>query len=560
MQRNSHPISWRPRGLSDTLDSSESFKGAMSSLQNLIPDPTTKGVWQCRPASQQLTDFTNGKAFSSGFSTGFAIGFATSGGLGFISCLKVLGNFAYGMISTSRNPGQDEPFCYNLLTNAFVAISGVTGANTPTSPGTTGAWVPPTMALIGASLMVTHPGFNGANGFVGKIDVSVPAAPTWSSGNLAGAVVFTVPPTAVAQFNGRAYYIENVPAQPAVIFSDALAPLVVTNASQVLTFGDNVALTCFGSLALFNQLGGIVQSLMVFKGVTNIFQITGDSALGTLAINALNITTGTLAPNTVVSTPQGLAFVAPDGVRMIDFDAKIEDPIGLDGMGVAAPFIYSVTPSRMSAACNGNILRISVQNGLAPNSPNQEFWYDFARGIWSGPHSFPASLIQPYSNTFVMAPIGVPATLFRSDPVQSSTSTFVENSQQMTWNWATSMLPDVDTMTQNNMTESVLDLALSPSIPSINVNALDQNGQVLGAVSIASPSGATVWGAFTWGVAPWGGTPDALAPRQLPWPAPVVFNRLQLQATGQSTSGIKVGTLHLRYQILNYLSNLGAVA
>jgi hypothetical protein len=205
-------------------------------------------------------------------------------------------------------------------------------------------------------------------------------------------------------------------------------------------------------------------------------------------------------------------------------------------------------------------LRISVQNGNAPGSPNQEYWYDFARGIWTGPHSFPPSLIQPYKNTFIMAPLGVPATLFQSDVVQSGTSTYVENSQQMTWNWSTAMLPDVDTMTENCVTESVLDLALSATIPSMAINALDQNGQILGSVAIASPGGATIWGAFTWGAAPWGGSPDALAPRQLPWAAPIVFTRLQLQATGQSSVGIKIGTLHMRYQILRYLTNLGAVA
>lgn len=562
MQRNSHPIPWRPRGLSDTLDASDSFKGAMASLQNLIPDPTTRGVWQCRPASQQLTNFTNNSAFSSGFSTGFEIGFGIGiGGTGFISAFKVLGNFAYGMIATNRNPGQDEPFCYNLLAGTFVAISGVTAGNTPASPNTTGAWVPPTMALIGALLIVTHPGFNGAgNGYIGILNVGNPAAPAWSSGNVGPGIAFSVPPIAVAQFNGRAYYIENVPAQPGVIFSDALAATTVTNANQVLTFGDNVALTAFGSLALFNQLGGIVQSLMVFKGVTNIFQITGDSALMTLAVNALNITTGTLAPNSVVSTPQGLAFVAPDGVRLIDFDAKIEDPLGLDGMGVAAPFIYSVVPSRIAAACSGNILRISTQNGLASGSPNQEFWYDFARGIWSGPHTFPASLIQPYSNTFVEAPIGVMAALWRSDPVQSGTSTYVENGQQLTWNATCAMLPDTDQMTENAMTEATLDLALSATIPNINVYALDQNGQVLNSVQITTPGGATIWGSFTWGAAPWGGAPNALAPRQLPWTKPVVFTRIQLQAVGQSSAGVKVGTYHLRYQILRYLSNLGAVA
>ena len=405
-------------------------------------------------------------------------------------------------------------------------------------------------------------GFTGAGGvYFGWFDISNPAGPAWHGGQLSGAVTFTVPPSAVRQFNGRAYYIHNLASQPAAIFSDALNAINVTNANQILTFGDNVALTALGGLALFNQLGGIIQSLMVFKDTQNIYQITGDPTTSNLSVNALNITTGTLAPNTVVSTPIGLAFVAPDGVRVIDFNAKIDDPLGIDGMGVSVPFIYSVVPSRMAAACAGNILRISVQNGNAPGSPNQEYWYDFARGIWTGPHTFPASLIAPYKNTFIEAPISVTASLWQSDAVQSGTSTYVENAVQLTWSYATSMLPDTDKMTENSMTEGVLDIATPSTIPPVGVSALDQNGQVLGTVNLIPPAASpTIWGSFTWGAAAWSGVPVALAPQQLQWKAPIVFTRMQIQATGQSAAGVKLGTLHLRYQILRYLSNLQAVA
>ena len=543
MQRNSNPIAWRPRGLSDTLDASNTFAGAMASLQNLIPDPTTRGLWQCRPASDEQTTF-------SGFNTP-----------AFLSALKIIGNFAYGMVATARNAGKDEPFCYNLLTKAFVAISGVTAGNSPNSPATTGAWVPPTMALIGAKLIVTHPGFNGVGGaYFGVLDVSNPAAPVWSAVNLTGAVMFTTPPSAVSQFNGRAYFITNNPAQPALVFSDPLNPTNVTNADQVLTFGDTVPLTALGGLPLQNQLGGIIQSLIVFKGVQNIFQVTGDAATGNLALNSLNIVTGTLAPNTVVNTPKGLAFVSPDGVRQIDFFGHVSDPIGFDGMGVTVPLIYSVVPSRMAAACGGNILRISVQNGNAAGSPNQELWYDVARQIWSGPHTFPMSLVQPYNGSFIGAPIGITGSLWQSDVVQSGTSTYTENGAQMTWTWATPLLPDTDKMTNNAMTEATLDIALAPSIQNIGVSALDENGAVLNTVSIAAPAGATIWGAFKWGAALWGGVPTALAPQQLPWSDVVVFTRMQIQAQGQSAEGIKLGTLHLRYQVLRYLSNVTAAA
>jgi hypothetical protein len=561
MQRNSKPIPWRPRGLSDTLEASNTFAGAMSSLQNIIPNPTTKGLWQCRPAALERVNFaTSGGGFSSGFSSGFQIGFS-SPPIGNLSALKIVGNYAYGMVATGRFAGHDEPFCYNLLTGVFIAISGVTNGNTPSSPVSTGAWTPPTMALIGPSLIVTHPGFNGiGTNFVGIINIANPNAPSWNTSNLTGGMItFSVVPSAVYQFNNRAYYIHNLISQPAVIFSDALAPLNCTNANQVLTFGDTVLLTALGGLPLQNQLGGIIQSLIVFKGVQNIYQVTGDAATSNLTINSLNIVTGTLAPNTVVNTPKGLAFVSPDGVRQIDFFAHVSDPIGIDGNGVTVPFIYSVVPSRMAAACGGNVLRISVQNGNVAGSPNQEYWYDVARQIWTGPHTLPMALIAPYNNSFIGQPIVVPGSLWQSDAVQSGTSTFVENGTQMTWSYTTPLLPDTEQMTNNAMTETLLDVALVTGIPNVAVNAIDEFGAVQNSVSLMSPVLAgTVWGQFTWGQSPWSGAPSALAPYQLPWTAPIVFTRLQLQATGQSAGALTLGAWHLRYQILRQFTNQAA--
>ena len=473
----------------------------------------------------------------------------------------MIGGYAYGMIATGLNAGHDQPFCYNLQTGTTVPISGITAANTPNTPPATGAWVPPTMALIGAQIIVTHPGFTGIGGaFFGVLDISTPGAPAWSAANMGGGeIAFTTPPSAVYQFNERAYFIVNNVSQPAIVFSDPLVPTNCTNANQVLTFGDTVFLTALGGLALNNQLGGIIQSLMVFKGVQNIYQITGDAALGNLTVNTLNITTGTLAPNTVVNTPKGLMFASPDGIRVIDFNAHVSDPIGIDGSGVTVPFIYSVVPSRMAAACGGNVMRITLQNGNAPGSPNQEYWYDVARQIWSGPHTFPMALIAPYNGTFVGVPLAQTDALWRSDQVQSDTSTFVENGAQMAWNYATPLLPDTDKMTNNCMTETLLDIALAPAVANATVNALDQSGNVLNTAQIMPPAAAgTVWGNFIWGSALWSGSAQALSPQQLPWTEPIVFTRMQLQATGQSAAGVRLGTWHFRYQILRYLTNLVA--
>lgn len=573
MQRNSKPLPWRPKGLSDTLDSSTAFNGAMTSLQNLIPDPSTANVWQCRPAATKLFDFnTMGGPFSSGFSSGFQQGFF-AGPAGFISVKKTIGNIVYGMIASSVIPGHDVPFAFNITTGTPIVVGGTVNATTtPVSPPSTGAWTPPQMALIGTKLMVTHSGFTGVGGnFVGWFDVTNPLAPVWNAGNLTGAIQFTVAPTGVVQFFNRAYYLYNLPAQPAVIFSDVSTftnpgfATQVTNATQILTFGDNQLLTALGALPLSNQLGGIVQSVMVFKGVSNIFQITGDAALTSnpLSVNSLSVATGTLAPNSVCSTPKGLAFIAPDGVRIIDFNAQVSDPIGFEGKGITVPFIFSSVPSRMVAGCNGNVLRATTQNANVSGSPSQEYWYDFGRSMWiSGPNTFPASLIEPYNNTFIMTPVGVNASLWQSDYVQSTTSTFVENGNQMLWEADTSLLPDTDMITNNAMTEGTIDLALPSNIGTVTIAAIAHDGNSLDVVTISSAAGAaTIWGAFVWGAAPWGGGGASfLAPYELQWHMPIVFSRMSIATNGKSAAGVKVGALHMRYQILNQWTNTAAAA
>lgn len=537
--RNAQPLVHSPVGLSDALDDTNVFPGAMSSLVNLIPDPSTKNLWQCRPAGIVSADFVAG-----GFSSP-----------AFVSALFIQGTKAFGMIATARNAGHDEPFAFDFISGTFTTVSGVTNGNTPLSPSTSGAWAPPTMDLIGVNLVVTHPGFSGVGGVMfGWFDLTDITAPVWHGGNTL-TTLLPSPPTAVKQFFNRAYFIVNPPgAQPAAYLTDVLT-LTITDPTHIITFGDNVMLTAIGALPLNSQLtGGVIQSLIIFKGAAQMWQITGDVALTSnpLNVNSMNVATGTLAPNTICPTSKGLAFVAPDGLRVIQFNGTITDPVGDAGSGITVPFVYSVEPSRMVAAAGGRVLRLSVQNGNAPGTPNQEYWYDIPRGCWSGPHSFPASQIKPYNNTFIMAPIGVNAKLFQSDTAQSTISTYTENGAQMAFNWTTSMLPDNNQMSEIAMVETTLYMALTAGNP-IQCSAVDQNAAILDSVNVLSTGSGTIWGAFIWGQALWQGAQNALYPRQLKWHIPIVFRRLSIMAQGLCAAGFKIGQLQLRYQILGYL-------
>ena len=535
--RKSKPFRWSPVGCSDTVDATEIFVGAMTQLQNLVPDPSTQNLWVPRPAATQRTDFS-----------GFALP-------GFVSALIVVGTKAYGMVASDRFGGKDEPFCFDLAASAFITVTGPAGGNVPTSPPPTGAWTPPILDVVGTYVVVCHPGFpNGAN-VVGWLNIADPAAPVWSAGNTA---VNALPsaPVAVAQFNGRAYYLCNPPgAQPAALASDSLDPTTLTNATYVLTFDDNQKLTAAAGLPLNNQLGGVVQSLMVFKGTSNIYQITGDfsSTTNPISRNALNVATGTECPLSICTTPKGLAFISPDGLRIIDFTATLSDPIGTSGAGIAAPFTNAVTPSRVVAACNATTIRVTTQNGQALGNPQQEWWYNLTRGVWSGPHTFPASLIKPYGTSFIMTPVTVTASLWQSDVAPNSLSSYTENGSPLQFIYQTALFPDQQAMSAYTITESFVYMSLQSGGLGYSVQGVDDHGTLLSSATISPVGTSTTWGSFVWGAALWGGTVNAYSPQRINWDKPLTFDRLRVTIQGASAANVKLGALYGRWQAMGYL-------
>jgi hypothetical protein len=543
--KRSQPYTFSPEGLSDALSGSHVFPGACTKLQNLIPDPSTKNLWICRPAAVRLTNFA---------------GFTTPG---FISCFKVVGSKVFGMIATGRNAGHDEPFCYDLVAGTFITISGVTAANTPISPAASGAWAAPQIAVMGKYVLVTHPGFTGGAGpFFGWFDVGNPAAPAWSAGNTTGTLLPYVP-QGVAVFNGRAWFVINPTLLSALVPStyttDAYSLNIgSTPTTQILTYDDNLPITALAGLGLFNQSGGVVQALMVFKDTVNIYQVTGDFATGyAISRNSLNTATATLSPMALASTPEGLTFVAPDGLRMLDYYAKIQHPIGIAGEGVNAPFIYSFTPSRVVSACNASLLRVSVQNASRTGAPWEEYWYDLTRKIWSGPHTFVPSAIDTYRQTFIVAPQGILGSLWQSDVVPNTVTTYTENGAQLTWDMWTTIFPDSGQMAVYNFQETTIDMALDVSMNQYIVSLINPQSTVYDTISNSVTGSAPVWDVSIWDAAVWDGFTSGLTPRRVNWTKPNVTSRAQMRIQGSSAAGVKIGDIKFNVEIAPYVPQNG---
>lgn len=599
--RKARALPWPVKGCSDALDGTDAFKGAMQLLANLVPDPTTDHMFVPRAAANQFTDFVS-------FNTPTGV----TGGL-------VIGDLVYGMVSTARNAGKDEPFVYNLVTNAFITVNGITNGNTPSTQATTGDWTPPTMDVVGSKILVTHPGFSTVSKALGWFDISgftatptgdthtstlidnlssvtglqpgmtisgtgipanttilginvagmsiiisnattssltavmltiaggTPAAPLWAAGDLSGFDLNAVA-TCVKQFNNRAYYgVGNL-----AYYSDVLAPLFMTNAGQALTIGDSTSITAFGTTPFNATTGGILQSLIAFKK-NDCFQIQGDAALSDLTLNAMNVGVGTSAPRSVTATPLGLAFIADDGLRMVNFVGNITPPIGDHGKGIAYPFISALHPSRVAACYNADTLRISVQNAALAGSPFQDWWLDLTRDCWTGPHTFPANLCLPWSNTFVIVPQSAPAGLWQSNVVPSASDAYIENGAQLQWDWQTVLLPDTGLMALNSVVESSIGFGCYSAGQILTFIALDENGNTLSQVQINIASSPTIWGSFTWGAADWLGGYLPYQQHKIPWDKPLVANQMSVQVNGFSAAGFKIGNLFLRYQPLGYM-------
>lgn len=630
-------VTYRARGYSDAIDGTNAFPGAMTALQNLIPNPGNREVFVPRPGVVGLVGGGPSPTQWGSFVWGAASwgGFDSIDGAAQINALLVVGNIVYGMIASTSGPysGFDVPFAYNLLTQAFETISIPRGtASLPATPPTTGDWTPPCMVQVGSRIIITHPGFSGGlSPYFGWLDVSgfssttitgdthsnttidnlstnalvagwrvgmtftdttnpdIPAnttivaiavgglsvtlsqaatgshsgdtftvaggtstAPLYDAGNtnLNGLVQV---PNCVGQFNGRAYF--GLP-NGSIPYSDALVPCQITAATQVLQPANGIAITAMGGLPYQQLTSGILQALICFQGDAGMQQITGDPTTNNLALNGLGIGVGTLSPNTVCQTEQGLGFISEDGFRILGFLGQISDPIGADGDGACVPFLNALYNSRMCAAYNQNVIRVSVQNAAKSGNPWEEYWYHFKLKTWSGPHTFPASLIQAYqavaNHGFVTVSPTINATIYLSDCIPNQSTVYQDAGNDIVCQWKTVLMPDNNELSENTVVESTIAASL-PEGTQLSIAPANEAGVQLDNVIVNGPPlGPSTWGIMTWGAGQWSRQQDYLAQYDIPWNGALTFKQWSITITVPAQANLAIGNFYYRYEALPY--------
>lgn len=534
--RNGQPVRFTAKGLCDAYDSTDAFAGACQILQNLVFDQGNPELMASRPGvGAPVTTF----------STIFV-------NPTFVSVYIVIGHIAYGMVSTGSPAGMDQPFSYDLVANVLSPISGASPTNLPASPPTTGPWTPPTMAVISTKIIVTHPGFSGVGAnFFGVIDITNPAAPTWTSANTATNPLTAVP-TSVANYNNRAYFaVGNF-----LEFSDVLAPTTRTNASQAITVGDTTPIIAQSGLPIQTTSAGVVGALIVFKA-SQIWQVTGDPTTNNLALNYITLTTGTIAPRSVVQVTFGICFVGVDAPYVLNF-LGVLSPLshqpGNDGVAdVQLPFQNATTPSRIAAAFSGNIYRVCVATTLFGVPQTNDYWYDIRRKRWTGPHTFPYDCAAQYANQFVISGIASGAALFISQGIPTTNSSYNDNGVQLVSHMRSSSFPKTNHMAEVQVVESTLELSSSGASVQYQITGYDQRNVTVGNTQITTPATGFIWGSFVWGDGSvWSTTQQIPVVYTIPWKAPLVFQKMSLDVQATSSNSLSIGTFFARYQDTGY--------
>jgi hypothetical protein len=206
------------------------------------------------------------------------------------------------------------------------------------------------------------------------------------------------------------------------------------------------------------------------------------------------------------------------------------------------------------AAANQSVYRITTQNAELPGTPLQEFWFDVSNGTWSGPHTLYSRIIAAYNNTFIVAPVGIDASLWQSDVINTTTSSFTENGVQLSCRMTTSLLPDTQSMSESYMIETTVELTLPTAPYTMSFTPLDEDGaNILPAVTLSAVGGASYWGSAVWGTSYWLGTTVSLRSVQIPWTDVLVFKRMALDIQVTASPNLRIGAMSLRYHDTGYI-------
>lgn len=548
--RNAKPAYYIPQGLADSIDQTNSFSGACRALNNLVADRTDPQAYTGRPGAVVQVNF-NTKPYA-------VIG---AGNAGQIALIKIFDGFIVGFVQATGGAyaGKDVPFVYNLLTDVFntwavnpvVADCPATVAGLPVASGevTSGA-------LVGPTVYLTHPNFPATK--FGYITAAL------TSGSMTFTVATTATnalptrPTWVSQYQDRAWFACGT----AAVFTDTLTlPPTVSNATQTLNANEGEQILGFHALSVYQTTGGILQALLSFGNVS-VYQITGNysavAANNTLVKNQVSDAVSAVSMRTVDACPNGVAFMATDGVRIINQQGLLKYISEKSVDDLIQPFMNCTLLNRPAAVGNyqNGIYRVSLTTTFRGQVITGDFWYDYTRQHWNGPHSFTPNAAAGYNAKNYVSNLTFPGIIFVCELVPSATSAYLDNGNvPYNFDLITADFPLNAGMAEQAMVESTVELAQTTTTPIIvNVLAFDEQDNLLDQLSVTTSGQGPLWGGGTlWGTHLWKAASRNSKPYPLHWNRPLEFNKIYFEFQGLVVAGIGIKNQFYRFQELGYL-------
>jgi hypothetical protein len=264
------------------------------------------------------------------------------------------------------------------------------------------------------------------------------------------------------------------------------------------------------------------------------------------------------------------------------------------------PFQNAQQATRWAAAYNSSVYRVCGNTVIRGVQQTNDYWFDEHRRRWNGPHTFTYDCASALGGFFVLSSAFYPGQLLQSFPQQTLSFVPFDLDTQIDVVILSSTFPKVDWMAMKQVAESQIELAASSGNVKYNIQAQDEQGASLGSAVIEVSDGCINWddghlwddgsdwcsgnnlwgggglwgapanfwgGGQTWGTPCifwtagagsgliWGagGTPIPHT-FPVPWPAPLVFEKMQLQIKATASSNLAIGTFYARYQKTGYMT------
>jgi len=222
---------------------------------------------------------------------------------------------------------------------------------------------------------------------------------------------------------------------------------------------------------------------------------------------------------------------------------------------VVYPFFNCTQPTRACAAYSADTYRISLDTVTTTDVLGRfEYWFPIKVGKWSGPHTFPADVIAPLGNSFVLSVNSIGAQLFQSNAYTTASDSFTENGTALAVNMTSSLIDPNPPMAEKASIEMTV-AAVFGSQP-YTVQILDSQGNLLNQTQLTPISTPNVWGGsgVVWGNPGlvWASAPYNSSVSPLSFSAPLVFKTCQIVLSGSSGYYFRLGRFDFRYEALQY--------